>query len=117
MSTELIIFIVAIVVIDLLLLWAALKVIPERERGIIYAQGKPLRIAGPGLVLVVPFIQKLERFNIPLDVTRWHDTEGDVIIGYKTWPAASSEPLHAGDKVIPVTLTDGWLIVQKKLEH
>lgn len=117
MSTEIIIIIVGVVIFDLLFLWASLKIIPERERGIIYAKGKPLRLAGPGLVLIVPFIQKLERIRIPLDVTRWHDTEGDVIIGYTTWPATAPENLRPGDKVIPVGMTDGRIAVQKILEH
>ena len=105
--------IVLVLVLDTALVLAALKTIPEFERGIIYTKGIPTRIAGPGLVFVLPIIQKMEKFKTPLDVADWDNGKGHVIIDYKTFPAVSEEALDRGDKVMPTGMADGHIQVQK----
>lgn len=113
MSPEAIAFIVLIFVLDAIFLLAALKTVPEFERAIIYTKGTPTRIVGPGLVFVLPLVQKMEKFKTPLDVSDWDNGKGNVIIDYKTFPAVSTDALDRGDKVMPTGMTDGHIQVQK----
>jgi len=114
MSTETIAFIVIFVLLDMAFMIAALKTIPVFERGIIYTKGVPTRLAGPGLVFVLPFVQKLEKFKIPLTVTDWDKDSGTVMIDDKIWDARSDDILARGDKVVPVNLTNGQISIHKQ---
>ena len=62
-----------ILVIVALMLCVALVRIPLEERALVHRSGQPHRVAGPGWILALPFLERVER----LDATRlpedWED--------------------------------------------
>jgi len=56
-----VILIVALVVI---FLWSAIRVLNEYERGVIFQLGRCWKVKGPGLILVIPVIQQMERVDL-----------------------------------------------------
>lgn len=67
---ELIPYIVPAVVL-LLILGAAIKILPEYERGVVFFLGRFQGVKGPGLIVVIPGIQQIVRVDlrvITLDV-------------------------------------------------
>ncbi len=68
MSIPIIVFVVFFVVI---ILANALKVLPEYERGVVFRLGRFVGVKGPGLIIIIPFIDKVVRVSlrvITLDV-------------------------------------------------
>jgi regulator of protease activity HflC (stomatin/prohibitin superfamily) len=62
---------IVIAVIVLMFLWSAIKILPEYERGVIFFLGKYQSVKGPGLIILIPGIQKMMRVSlriITLDV-------------------------------------------------
>ncbi len=62
---------IVIAVIVLMFLWSAIKILPEYERGVIFFLGKYQSVKGPGLIILIPGIQKMVRVSlriITLDV-------------------------------------------------
>ncbi len=55
--------IVAIVVV-LGILFASLRVLREYERGVVFLLGRFWKVKGPGLVIVIPIIQTMERVDL-----------------------------------------------------
>jgi regulator of protease activity HflC (stomatin/prohibitin superfamily) len=56
-----------IVIVALAALWfltSAIKILREYERGVLFTLGRFSRVAGPGLVIVVPVIQQLVRTDL-----------------------------------------------------
>lgn len=66
-----------IVVIIALLILSALKVLKEYERAVIFTLGRFWKVKGPGLILVIPFIQQMVR--IPLRTVVFDVPSQDVI--------------------------------------
>lgn len=58
----LIYFIIAIVVI--ILLSAAIKIVQEYERGGLFRLGRFVGLRGPGLVLIIPFIDRMRKIDL-----------------------------------------------------
>ncbi len=54
--------IIALLVIALLA--AAIKIFREYERGVVFTLGRFTRVAGPGLVIIIPFIQQIVRTDL-----------------------------------------------------
>lgn len=48
----------------LLLLLSAFRILREYERGVIFLLGRFYKIKGPGFILVIPFIQQMERVDL-----------------------------------------------------
>lgn len=66
-----------VIAIPLLILFASLRILREYERGVIFLLGRFWKVKGPGLIIVVPVIQKMVRVDLR---TRVHDVpEQDVI--------------------------------------
>ncbi|MBN1238825.1 MAG: slipin family protein, partial [Gammaproteobacteria bacterium] len=61
MFFELPVFIIAII---LLLLFSAIKILPEYERGVIFLLGRFWKVKGPGLIVVIPGIQRIVRVDL-----------------------------------------------------
>lgn len=55
--------IIGLVLLAALLLVAALKVLPEYEKGVILMLGRFQSVSGPGLILVVPGLQEMTRVD------------------------------------------------------
>lgn len=65
------------IAIPLLIVFASLRILREYERGVIFLLGRFWKVKGPGLIIVVPVIQKMVRVDLR---TRVHDVpEQDVI--------------------------------------
>jgi regulator of protease activity HflC (stomatin/prohibitin superfamily) len=60
MATSGIVVIAAI----LILLFSAFRVLREYERGVIFLLGRFYKVKGPGLILVIPVIQQMERVDL-----------------------------------------------------
>ena len=46
------------------LLYASIKVLREYERGVIFILGRFQKVAGPGLILVIPVVQQVEKVDL-----------------------------------------------------
>lgn len=56
--------IVIVVFFVIVLLGNALKVLPEYERGVVFRLGRFVGIKGPGLVIIIPFFDRLIRVSL-----------------------------------------------------
>lgn len=50
------------------LLKMAVKIFPEYERGVLFRLGRLVSVRGPGLVLIIPFIDKITRISLRIVV-------------------------------------------------
>lgn len=57
-------FYIPIIVIALLFLSAAIKILREYERGVVFTLGRFTGVKGPGLILLVPFVQQMVRMDL-----------------------------------------------------
>ena len=55
-------FVIAVVVI--ILLSAAIKIVQEYERGGVFRLGRWVGLRGPGLVLIIPFIERMRKLDL-----------------------------------------------------
>lgn len=53
------IFTIILVIFILLILSSAIRILREYERGVIFRLGRLVNVKGPGLILLVPFIDKM----------------------------------------------------------
>ena len=58
-------FIFAFVVV-VLFLWAAIKIMKEYERGVIFRLGRVIKTKGPGLIILIPVIDKMVKVSLRL---------------------------------------------------
>ena len=58
------VIVIAILVGAVILATAAIKIVQEYERGVIFLLGRFWKVKGPGLILVVPAIQKMVRVDL-----------------------------------------------------
>ncbi|MCZ6472158.1 MAG: slipin family protein [SAR324 cluster bacterium] len=56
--------IAVVVVIVLGLLVAAIRILPEYERGVIFRLGRAIGIKGPGLILLIPLVDRMRRVSL-----------------------------------------------------
>lgn len=61
----------------LMFIYASVKMIPQYERGVVFRMGKVTNPKGPGMVFVIPLIDKLQRVDMR---TITHDVPGQDII-------------------------------------
>ncbi len=57
-------FMTILVVLALLILWTVLNVLIEYERGVVFFLGRYQAIKGPGLIILIPGIQKMVRVDL-----------------------------------------------------
>ena len=57
-----------LVIIVVLLLFSAIKVLPEYERGVILTLGRYTGTKGPGLILLIPMVQRMIRVDLRVTV-------------------------------------------------
>jgi regulator of protease activity HflC (stomatin/prohibitin superfamily) len=62
------IFVVVLVVIAAALLFSAVKVLREYERGVVFMLGRFYRVKGPGLILLIPIVQQMVRVDLRVKV-------------------------------------------------
>ena len=54
-------FIVSIVIFAIVLLGSMIRILREYERGVIFTLGRFYKVKGPGLIIVIPFIQQMSK--------------------------------------------------------
>ncbi|MCA1779527.1 MAG: slipin family protein [Xanthomonadaceae bacterium] len=64
MNVEFIYFATTIAVLLVLLLANTIKILREYERGVIFTLGRFDKVKGPGLIIVIPFIQQMVRVDL-----------------------------------------------------
>lgn len=57
-------FFAPLLVLVLVFLWAAIKILREYERGVIFTLGRFTGVKGPGLILLIPFVQQIVRADL-----------------------------------------------------
>ncbi|WP_131196795.1 slipin family protein [Lichenihabitans psoromatis] len=58
----------ALVVVGFVLLGMSVRILRQYERAVVFTLGKFQRVKGPGLVLLIPFIQELVRVDLRIQV-------------------------------------------------
>jgi regulator of protease activity HflC (stomatin/prohibitin superfamily) len=61
-------FVGVLVVIGVLLLFASVQVLPEYQRGVVLTVGRYTGTKGPGLVLLIPVVQRMVRVDLRITV-------------------------------------------------
>ena len=61
-------FVGVLVIIGIMLLFATIKILPEYERGVILPLGRYTGTKGPGLVLLLPAVQRMIRVDLRVTV-------------------------------------------------
>src|SRR6516165_4453805 len=63
-SSKLIAWLVPIVLLAVIVLPQAIRILREYERGVIFRLGKLLRAKGPGMILLIPFVDKMVKIDL-----------------------------------------------------
>ncbi|MBM4452724.1 MAG: slipin family protein, partial [Chloroflexi bacterium] len=58
------ILILALVVAAIIILAAAIRIANEYERGVIFRLGRYVGIRGPGLIFLIPFIERMVKVDL-----------------------------------------------------
>ena len=58
------VFVGAVIVIVAALLFSAIKVLREYERGVVFMLGRFYRVKGPGLIVLIPIVQQMVRVDL-----------------------------------------------------
>ena len=59
-------FYVLAIVLIVLFLWQAIKILKEYERGVIFRLGRVIKTKGPGLIILIPVIDKMVKVSLRL---------------------------------------------------
>jgi regulator of protease activity HflC (stomatin/prohibitin superfamily) len=57
---------ITIVVLVLFFLWSAIKILNEYERGVIFRLGRVIKAKGPGLIILIPVIDRMIKVSMRL---------------------------------------------------
>ncbi len=57
-----------LLVLALVLLGMSIRILPEYERGVVFTLGRFTGVKGPGLILLVPFVQQMTRVDLRVAV-------------------------------------------------
>ena len=57
-------FYIPLVILLLLFLMAAIKILREYERGVVFTLGRFTGVKGPGLIVLIPFVQQMVRVDL-----------------------------------------------------
>jgi regulator of protease activity HflC (stomatin/prohibitin superfamily) len=53
-----------VIIVALGFLFAAVRILPEYERGVIFRLGRAIGVKGPGLILLIPLIDRMRRVSL-----------------------------------------------------
>src|SRR5215204_5098350 len=53
-----------IIIFVLIILFAAIKIVQEYERGVVFRLGRLVGPRGPGLILLIPFIERMQKVDL-----------------------------------------------------
>jgi regulator of protease activity HflC (stomatin/prohibitin superfamily) len=54
----------AVIVLGLMFLWTAIKIVPEYQRLVVFRLGRCIGAKGPGLVILIPFVDRAVRVDL-----------------------------------------------------
>ncbi|MCB2073638.1 MAG: slipin family protein [Novosphingobium sp.] len=57
-------FLMPLIFLLLVFLWAAIKILREYERGVVFTLGRFTGVKGPGLIILIPFVQQIVRTDL-----------------------------------------------------
>jgi regulator of protease activity HflC (stomatin/prohibitin superfamily) len=57
-------FLIAILIFAGIILFASIKVLNEYERGVVFTLGRFTGVKGPGLILLIPFVQLMQKVDL-----------------------------------------------------
>ena len=57
-------FFLPLILLILAFLWAAIKILREYERGVVFTLGRFTGVKGPGLIILIPFVQQIVRTDL-----------------------------------------------------
>lgn len=57
-------FIIVLAAVVLFILFSAIKILPEYVRGVVFTLGRFTGVKGPGLILLIPFVQKMVKVDL-----------------------------------------------------
>lgn len=55
---------IALLVLVLIFLFSAIKILPEYVRGVLFTLGRYTGVKGPGLIIVIPFVQRMVKVDL-----------------------------------------------------
>jgi regulator of protease activity HflC (stomatin/prohibitin superfamily) len=58
----------AVLIVGLIVITASVKILREYERAVVFTLGRFQRVKGPGLVLLIPFVQEMVRVDLRIRV-------------------------------------------------
>lgn len=64
MSLDFLYFVTTVVVVLVVIVANTIKVLREYERGVIFTLGRFYKVKGPGLIIVIPFIQQMVKVDL-----------------------------------------------------
>ncbi|MFM9077215.1 MAG: SPFH domain-containing protein, partial [Solirubrobacterales bacterium] len=56
--------VIILAIFALILLFSAIKILREYERGVIFRLGRLINQKGPGLILLIPFIDRMVKIDL-----------------------------------------------------
>lgn len=57
-------FYTPLIILILAFLWASIKILREYERGVVFTLGRFTAVKGPGLIILIPFVQQMVRTDL-----------------------------------------------------
>ena len=57
-------FLVPLIFLILIFLWSSIKILREYERAVIFTLGRFTDVKGPGLTILIPFVQQMVRTDL-----------------------------------------------------
>src|ERR1700751_3241250 len=63
-SAKLLVWLIPVVLLAAIILPQAIRILREYERGVIFRLGKLLRAKGPGLILLIPIVDRMVRMDL-----------------------------------------------------
>ncbi len=61
--------ITVVVILVVLFLANAIRILNEYERGVIFRLGRVIRAKGPGLIILIPYVDRMQRVSLRLIAT------------------------------------------------
>jgi len=84
-------------IVVIVLVLSAFNICKENERFVIFRLGRKIRVVAPGLIIVIPFIDKVARIRI--GDTAEVLTSDKIILKGIEFPSTSGEQLNSGTVV------------------
>lgn len=57
-------FVIVLAALVVFILFSAIKILPEYVRGVVFTLGRFTGVKGPGLILLIPFVQRMDKVDL-----------------------------------------------------